>query len=220
MDRHLELLKLLVAEGNPGEISLSYNTNATVFPSQEVLSLWKQFRKVTVAVSVDGAGKLNEYIRFPSRWETVEQVTRRYAALAGEQENFHLSAICTVSAYNLHGIAGLMRWWKEMVGGSESLAQSPVTLNFVREPALMAANVLPAPLKLKACEQLQREFPEVAKRVRAFVLAKDRSDLLEQFVARTRKLDRIRGQSVAESIPELRSVFGEAKASAELSYQL
>jgi hypothetical protein len=37
MDRHLKLLDLLQAEADPSKISLSYNTNATIFPSQEVL---------------------------------------------------------------------------------------------------------------------------------------------------------------------------------------
>lgn len=207
MRQHLELLQLLLAEGKPAEISLSYNTNATVFPSDEVLELWKHFRKVTVAVSVDGVGRLNEYIRFPSQWQTVEQVTRQYVDLAARQENFHLSCLCTVSAYNLHDIADVMRWWKGMVTGSKRLSESSVTLNFVREPAIMAANVLPLPLKLKACEQLSVDFPEVAGRVRAFVLARDESHLLGKFQARTRQLDRIRGQSVAEAIPELGPAF-------------
>jgi glutamate-1-semialdehyde 2,1-aminomutase len=162
-----------------------------------------------VAISVDGVGSLNDYIRFPSQWETVERVARQYAELESQQENFSFGSICTVSAYNLHAIPEVMNWWNGIATNSNRGPQSSVTLNFVRDPAYMAADVLPAALKMKACESLRNHFPKLADRVHSFVSARDGSNLLDRLWHRTRELDRIRGQSVADSIPQLRSLFLE-----------
>ena len=53
---HLEILGHIMQEANPSEISLFYVTNGSIRPSAKVLDVWKQFKKVEVAVSLDGTG--------------------------------------------------------------------------------------------------------------------------------------------------------------------
>ena len=69
-DIHLEVLKQLPT---PGNIDVWYTTNASVYPKQEVLDMWAKFKLVFFEASIDGIGSQFDYIRWPLKWDKVEQ---------------------------------------------------------------------------------------------------------------------------------------------------
>jgi len=69
-DVHLEILKQFPL---PGNIDVWYTTNASIYPKQEVLDMWAKFKLVFFEASVDGIGAQFDYIRWPLRWDRVEQ---------------------------------------------------------------------------------------------------------------------------------------------------
>jgi sulfatase maturation enzyme AslB (radical SAM superfamily) len=94
-----EALELVVRSGRAGEIELSYNTNLTVLPDK-VTSLWPDFKSVSLLCSVDGFGRVNDYIRRPSRWEDEPQ--SETARSSFRRLEYSLAAISsTIQIYNV-----------------------------------------------------------------------------------------------------------------------
>ena len=63
--RHFDILQTLVDKGRAKDISISYNTNGSIYP-KDYIDLWKQFKSVQVFFSVDGVGERFNYIRHPN----------------------------------------------------------------------------------------------------------------------------------------------------------
>ena len=69
---HIHLLQKVIHEGDPSKCQISYNTNGTYLPSNEVIELWKQFELVKIYFSIDAVEEQFEYIRFPGVWAKIE----------------------------------------------------------------------------------------------------------------------------------------------------
>jgi sulfatase maturation enzyme AslB (radical SAM superfamily) len=50
------------------QVQINYNTNGTVLPSAELLSLWNEFDLVKIDFSIDAIQDRFEYIRYPANW--------------------------------------------------------------------------------------------------------------------------------------------------------
>jgi len=66
IDNYLNIIDY-IAEHNP-DIELVINTNLTTLPESTVKSLQK-IKQVSITVSLDGYGKVNEYHRYPLKWD-------------------------------------------------------------------------------------------------------------------------------------------------------
>lgn len=67
---HLVFLERLLKKGYNNNIDLEYNTNMTV-SDNDILGLWSNFRKITLAISIDDIGERYEYIRYPAKWSKI-----------------------------------------------------------------------------------------------------------------------------------------------------
>lgn len=66
IDKYIHLIKY-IANNNP-EIELSINTNLTNLPN-DVLESFKKIKSLNITVSVDAMKKVNEYHRYPLKWD-------------------------------------------------------------------------------------------------------------------------------------------------------
>jgi MoaA/NifB/PqqE/SkfB family radical SAM enzyme len=195
------LIQLLIDRGRAPWMDLYFSTNGTVYRESLVDKL-RQFDKVTLAVSLDGPPAINDYIRFPSRFDAVwENVLRlrdlRFAVVQVDP---------TFQAYNALGITDLLRRCDQE--GVECILG-----NVLLYPKHLSIQVLPASCRRMARERLERYGAECPERHRpgAAALARSLSDpdrpdqrrLLSTFMTFTNDLDASRKQSLAAAIPEL-----------------
>jgi hypothetical protein len=96
-DTHLRIIKQVK---NPEKTNLVYVTNCSVFPSDETVELWKQFKNVNIACSIDGIGEHFNYIRWPLRWDQVENILKRYRSMISK--NFEMNCSFTGNPLNLY----------------------------------------------------------------------------------------------------------------------
>ncbi len=68
-----EHVRFLQAIPNKNSVQINYNTNGTVRASDELLSLWKQFKLVQLDFSIDDIGDRFEYQRYPAKWSEVSE---------------------------------------------------------------------------------------------------------------------------------------------------
>ena len=103
-----EHVKLLESLPNPQQVHLNYNTNATVLPTPELLSLWEKFELVQIDFSIDDLEDRFEYQRFPAKWENVVNNLKWF--IDNSPTNCMFSVNTTVSILNYNNISNLEQW--------------------------------------------------------------------------------------------------------------
>ena len=68
---HFEWLHHLAETTDTSRTQLLYNTNGTFVPNDKEIDIWKQYKGVWVAVSMDSYGKKFEFLRVGANWENV-----------------------------------------------------------------------------------------------------------------------------------------------------
>ena len=64
-------LKFLIHVPNPEQVTLHYTTNGSIYPNAETLAMWKKFKTVIFAASLDGIQQQFDYVRWPLSWNKV-----------------------------------------------------------------------------------------------------------------------------------------------------
>ena len=67
-DTHLRFLKHIP---NSAQVTLHYTTNGSIYPNDATLAMWRNFKTVIFAASIDGIQEQFNYIRWPLPWQKV-----------------------------------------------------------------------------------------------------------------------------------------------------
>lgn len=187
IERHLELLKLWIKNGQSGKISLNYTTNLTMFPNEGYWDIWSQFRRVTINGSMDDIGERFEYTRWPARWAVVEKIIDQYQTKCLENTHFHLAP--TVSIFNLLRANDIASW--SLKRGLET------NWNFLYRPNWFSPAVL---------QPYFSEFVKIGGIIPRLIksYSEDLHYLLPQTRIKIQEDDRRRGQDFRKIFPELR----------------
>lgn len=199
---HREDLNALVVTNNPSEISLVYYTNATQWPTAEILRQWQNFKSVTIWLSIDGYDKVNDYIRFPSKWPTVVNTVEKFIHLSKEMPLVKLKIVSTVSVYNIWSLDKLENWYIDIKHKFPESAPQYLHLNPLMAPYFMSIKNLPTELFNRAMSKLN-SHSSAQKAIAHFMNEKRLPPFDPQLVSYTRSLDLIRKLNVSHYIPEL-----------------
>jgi MoaA/NifB/PqqE/SkfB family radical SAM enzyme len=199
----LSIIQKLVDGGHASHIRLYVNSNGTVY-SRRLSSLLQEFAGVELAISLDGTGKLQEYIRPPSKWDTV---CRNVSAF--HKDGVPVSIRPTAQAYNAFGLLELVRWCETqgLPFFLDNVLIGPRFLSFDMLPAPVVDEVLQSWTKYlnEECTDTNRWHVEtvVAALRRPRPDVSTISSLQEQFVQFTHDMDRSSGQLFATACPRL-----------------
>lgn len=64
------LPKILEKVKNPQEVNVLFVTNMTTI-KQKTLDILSRFKKVVMMISLEGVGAMNDYVRYPSKWDEI-----------------------------------------------------------------------------------------------------------------------------------------------------
>ena len=103
---HQDFLSRLIKSNISKKISLEYNSNITVLPAK-TLEQWTHFKNVDVGASLDGYGKINSEIRYPSNWSIIE---KNLDLLDQLPENIQFHITTTISILNIEHIIEWFSW--------------------------------------------------------------------------------------------------------------
>ena len=131
---HINLLNKVIESGTAHDISVIYNTNATIPVTAEALMLWSKFRSVTLMCSIDATHAAFEYIRFPAKWQQVTDNIRSY--LDTKLENVFVTITPNLGVHNILYLGDLLEWANDNslpvrvqdTSGNLSLSNFPVHL--------------------------------------------------------------------------------------------
>ena len=106
---HFAMLQGLVDRGIAGNIEIHYNTNGTQWP-EHAESIWRNFKLVEIAFSIDDVGTRFEYQRSNAVWAEVEANLARFQQLRNRNTNIQLQVCSTVNVFNVYYLEILADW--------------------------------------------------------------------------------------------------------------
>lgn len=108
---HEIILEELLPYGK--NITVWYDTNATAYPSTRTMELWEQFHLIRIKFSLDGLGTAFEYLRWPAKWEQVEDnILHMFETLP---VNHMLSVRPAMGFLNFHLVKDILAWQQKTI---------------------------------------------------------------------------------------------------------
>ena len=201
---HFDLLQGIVDRGIAHQVEIHYNTNATIFPKRGP-EIWRHFKTVEIAVSIDDIGSRFEYQRSGAVWAEVKNNIDLFRALRTHFPNLQLQCCSTVNAFNVLYLEELALW--------HSLQDFDfVYWNMLHEPYYLSIATLPESAKsavaarLKAADvdaTVRAEFDRIVDFMMRGVSLD--GDMLRMTI---NSLDTRRLQRITEIQPELAELIG------------
>jgi molybdenum cofactor biosynthesis enzyme MoaA len=145
---HQEFLQKFVELGVAKNIVISYNSNLTTLP-REIINCWKEFKKIYLCVSVDGYKDINEFIRFPMKWDKLENNLREVNELAINQGNISIQIHTTFSSLNCLVVTEFLDWVNTISQELTCIEAHPM-INYVFSPSYFDPVHLPKDIKEQA----------------------------------------------------------------------
>ena len=112
IDQHFDMLQSIVDRGVAAQVEIHYNTNGTLFPDRGP-DIWKHFKTVEIAFSVDDIGSRFEYQRSNAVWQEVEQNLSKFQYLRKQLPNLQLQCCTTVNVFNVRYLDQVAQWITE-----------------------------------------------------------------------------------------------------------
>ncbi len=215
---HYKFLELCIKRDYADKIKIEYNTNLTIL-TDNVIDLWKKFRLVHIGGSIDGVGKVNEYIRFPSKWD---KIVKNLEAMSTAGENIVVWTSLTVNMMNMWYLPEYLEWlgsleFKHLNKRKDNILGATHPLHGPKHSNIKA---FPREIKDKIKQhfdnfkftRFQKESRKVLNKYIKFMYQEDLdSKLFDKFIFTIERLDEVRGQSVKESLPELAKMIEDYK---------
>ena len=129
-----QILQALLNAGKQHQVTIGFTTNLTVW-SQKIVDLLTQFESINLGVSVETFTPVNDYIRWPSRIDSVKVTFERWVQHA-QQHNWLVQIRTTPTILSVYDLITVYDWaWKYNVGIE--------SCNFLQDPAFLRPSLLP-----------------------------------------------------------------------------
>ena len=197
-----KMIDYVLEKGGRDRVGLGFNTNATIL-RPALLDKLARFPTLNLFLSVDGTGSTYDYIRYPASWEAVaSNVVKLREHLPGA--NIKMTPV--IQACNALTITHLYRFCDELgLDCDPTKLTGPKHLDLVVLPS-NARDLARLRLREYAASSAHPYNRDSALSIiERFDAIDDEVDLrhLRRFMQFTNDLDRTRGQSFSESLPEL-----------------
>ncbi len=214
-----ELIEYIKDNGYSKNIALHMNINCTHVP-EKLLDAFNHFQKVDLYLSIDGYKKVQEYIRYPSKWEIVENNVKKI--LKQKNEKTYVVLIPTLQIYNIFNITELFQW-AENFFDKMNIYYNHFNLN----RKILDFDILPKSIKqicldkilnyknhilITKLEKINMSFYiglESLKNLLSKPSPPDSKYHLAEFRKYTEMLDKKRGNSFQKTFPELYELLEE-----------
>jgi sulfatase maturation enzyme AslB (radical SAM superfamily) len=107
----VKILKKLDDNGVLKDTLISYNTNGTVWPSEDIFELWKKAKLIKLYFSIDATDAGYEYVRYPGNWNEVtgNMLRLKNLGLANVMFGFNVA----IGGYNIFEVADVWKWFNQ-----------------------------------------------------------------------------------------------------------
>ena len=220
MPEHFKTLNELISRGRAKEIEIIYNSNLTKldYNNNDLVALWKNFKKVVIGASIDAVGERADYIRNGVPWQTIESNLKRLVEFTKESNNFDFYYSPTVGLMNIHHLTDMHQYlWNNGL----MTHIGAFNLNLLLFPKHYDCRVLSNSVKQEIVEKIKlheswlrsnnaqdtviNEFTNLRNYVIQDADPKERKNLYRT----TERLDKLRNESFVKTFPEYATFYKE-----------
>lgn len=191
----------LIDLGYSKNIDITMTTNCTLFFPELVEKLAKNFKSVSIGLSIDGTGSVYEYIRHPGKWDIVYENMKRYYAYVKKinvQVNITISLLNALEIPKLHNLI-----YKEFPKFKiwNNLVHTPLHLPLWATPVEFKQDVESSWNSFK----WKTEYADTMASILDFMNSKDiNKETFDSNLEILYKTDKFRNETLSESIPEIK----------------
>jgi len=222
-EQNYQIMEKFIEWGIAKNVTLDINTNGTVI-NERLKNIAKEFKTVKFHVSIEGTGKLYEYIRGGDNFD-IMQLEDNIKNFFNKLPNTTLIYTVTVQINNIFDLVNIWKWYLKNRKPYDEI----YFRNIVANPRYLNIHVLPQEYKSKAYEILKNAdlpigdyFPPGEPLGQGDIGFKDlinnlagskhytesqQQTYLKEFLWFTKQLDDIRNTSIEEVVPELKDLF-------------
>jgi len=192
---HFQLLQRAIDKGVANNIDIHYNTNGTQYPKEH--TVWKKFKHVQIAFSVDNTGERFEYERYGAKWRTVNTNIKRVHKL--REEGYPISTqLCTTwNVQNIFYLDEILVWAKQQNFDS-------IHFNLMHDPWEMSLTNIPRQVLpdlmfyLQKCRVAHADYADDINALQQLVMSSKQEDATDLH-NKLRRTDLYRNQNFATS---------------------
>ena len=203
-----DFLEYLVEWGIAPHITIAYTTNGTKTP-ERFKDLWPHFKRVKLIISVEGTGKLYNYIR-SGDVQGIDQLVENIHWF-DQFDNLRGSFNSAIQIYNIFDLNNLLEWFRDRVNASKKWHTDPDTFKFdclVSSPGYLDINIMPDKLKQHAIDIIdQKNYHSLQTIKRTLQRPSYDAENWKLFIEFTRELDKMRKTDVTTVVPQLKEYF-------------
>jgi len=202
--QHKKLLKYCIEGNFSSKINIEYNSNLNSLPLY-LLKYWKEFKHITFSASIDGHENVQEYMRPPSKWSTIE---KNYKILKDyDSEKISIYIHPTYSIFNILNVRHLVEWNMKITNKNFNEIYNGHILRFPNQfcisnlPILVKKDIkeiyekwfekLASKITTENLNQIKQHFTSVLK----FMDTPENPEQFQFFLNHTKKLENIRKNS-------------------------
>lgn len=218
MEEHYTLLNLLI-DHKRTNVRLTYNTNFSGFKYKhyDVFHLWKQFKTISIAASLDASERRGEFLRKNISWSDVVQNRQ---LILKELPHIEFIVSATLNIYNLMHLPDFHKEWVEQ----KLIMVEDFIPTLLVQPNALSVGILPNSFKDKATEKYKLHYDWILtqsfvnEEKHSYMLSQfqnilkvlsvsSESDMMELFRENSRAMDAVRVEKTLEIFPELSELF-------------
>lgn len=207
IEEHFAMLQGMVDRDIAHNVEIHYNTNGTQYPEQAE-AIWRHFKTVEIAFSIDDVGERFEYQRSNAVWAEVCANLDRFRDLKQIHPNIELQVCTTVNVFNVRYLGDVAAWLER---NRESF--SFVYWNMMHDAWYFSIACLPDSAKSSIAQYLD-SVPTCYRgefdRIRDFMNSGASTDGTMTCM-KIADLDRKRGQDLSQVAPELAQLINYVK---------
>ena len=207
IQEHFNMLQGLVDRGIAGNIEIHYNTNGTHYP-EDAAAIWKHFKLVEIAFSIDDIGNRFEYQRTNAVWKEVCRNIGWFCTLREHYSNIRLQVCATVNVFNVWYLEELAQWIDQQEFDF-------IYWNMMHEAYYFSISTLPTSAKLAITTRLQQATvkDQTQQEFLQIIDFMNRGVSLDGNILRMRiaDLDRKRNQDLNKIEPEFAKIINYVK---------
>ena len=205
IDEHFDMLQGIIDRGIAHQVEIHYNTNGTQWPERGE-AIWRHFKTVEIAFSIDDIGKRFEYQRTNANRSDVCANLDRFRDLRECHKNIVLQICTTVNVFNVRYLDQVAQWIDK---NKESF--NFVYWNMMHDAWYFSIATLPATAKAGITEHLRSadvpsQYRDEFDRIIDFMNTGASTDgfMLRMKIA---DLDRKRNQNMHDVAPEFANLI-------------
>ena len=195
---HFKILMHCVEKGYAKNIDIHYNTNGTHLPPKDIFDLWRYFKRVEIAFSIDDVGEQFQYQRHPANWREVNHNLVEFKTY--QTHNMEFQICTTISIFNIFSLAKIALW----------VAQYQPNFFYVNtcfDPDYFNIQTLPKQVKniVNSRYSMLTDFQPTLRFMNS--AHRDSEQIREQRKARILQTDKYRKENFGEVFPLLNKVL-------------